>query len=86
MRSSFSMDVWMKTFRKCPSIHENQPVLIPGDPEKKAFDERSQNGIPVKKTVCCDLVEIATECNIELPFDLDTCDLKGVKRVVIDST
>ena len=82
-----TMDVWMKTFRKCPAIDPGCPVQIPGDPEKLQYDHRSKHGIPVKLTVCCDLKDIAVECGLAPPFDpIDPPKLAGVKRVVIDST
>ena len=81
-----TMDLWMGTFRNCDPIDPTQPVIIPGDPERIAMKKREKNGIPVKLAVCADLVDIANECNIPLPFDLSEINLSGVKRVVIDHT
>ena len=35
------------TIRQLPKADEDTPVMIPGDPEKKCFSERSVSGIPV---------------------------------------
>ena len=82
-----TMDLWIKTFRSCPPISEEQPVMIPGDPELEASIERGKNGIPVKLSVCCDLQDIANELDIPPPFDPTKMpNLTGVKRVIIDAT
>ena len=36
--------------RQLPSV-DNQPVMVAGDPEKKSFEQRSANGIPVEQNI-----------------------------------
>ena len=81
-----TMDKWMGTFRRCKPIDQSKPVMIPGDPEWAAFEERSKTGIPVKLAVCADMVDISKECGVPLPFDESKVDFSGVKRVVIATT
>jgi len=49
-----SMDTWIERFRSAKHI-ENQPVLIPGDPERELEKERRANGIPLNDKVIEDL-------------------------------
>jgi len=61
------MDKWIRRFRETRPIHEEQPVLIPGDPEREFEKERKNSGIPVVDAVYNDLTSLAEEFNIELP-------------------
>lgn len=49
-----SMDTWIERFRNAKHI-DNQPVLIPGDPERELEKERRANGIPINDKVIEDL-------------------------------
>ena len=60
------MDLWIRRFRNANPIKENQPVLIPGDPERVCHVEREMNGIPLVESVWSDLQSIAQKFNIKL--------------------
>lgn len=47
-----------------------QPVLVAGDPERAAYAERSQSGIPLSRSVVEDIRFVARESGV--PFLLDT--------------
>ncbi|WP_420387873.1 Ldh family oxidoreductase [Roseivirga sp.] len=49
------MDNWIKRFRESERADENQPVVIPGDPERAYEKERGSNGIPLLQPVEDDL-------------------------------
>lgn len=61
-----NMDNWIQRFRNSERVNEDQPVLIPGDPERAMEKERMENGIPILPSVVDDLNEIARKFNIEL--------------------
>lgn len=58
------MDNWIETFKKTKPINENQPVLIPGEPEFIEKELRLKNGIQLNNQVVADLQEIAQEIGI----------------------
>ncbi|MGV8096793.1 MAG: Ldh family oxidoreductase [Mangrovibacterium sp.] len=58
------MDNWIRTFRQAESIHPENRVLIPGDPEREMTLERLQNGIPVQDAVVEDLEKLAVQFKI----------------------
>jgi LDH2 family malate/lactate/ureidoglycolate dehydrogenase len=60
------MDNWIQRFRKAVPIDENQPVLIPGDPERAYEKERLQDGIPLLDTVVADLDGLAKRWSLHL--------------------
>jgi L-2-hydroxycarboxylate dehydrogenase (NAD+) len=60
------MDLWIRRFRSAKPIHENQPVMIPGDPERACQADRERNGIPLVEAVWTDLQAIAQKFNIKL--------------------
>lgn len=49
------MDNWITRFRESDRTDANQPVVIPGDPERAYEKERSENGIPLLEPVEKDL-------------------------------
>jgi L-2-hydroxycarboxylate dehydrogenase (NAD+) len=59
------MDLWISRFRKAEPISKDQPVLIPGDPERWMEDERRMNGIPILDQVKNDLKAVADKFNIK---------------------
>lgn len=61
------IDDWIEVFRNTKPVPGREAVLIPGDPEREAEKDRSQNGIPVIKAVVEDLKEISAIVNI--PFE-----------------
>jgi LDH2 family malate/lactate/ureidoglycolate dehydrogenase len=59
------MDLWIKRFRSAEPIHPQQPVLIPGDPEREMEKVRTSEGIPLHDQVWNDLRTIAEKFNIK---------------------
>ncbi len=59
------MDVWIERFRQTKPIDKNQPVLIPGDPERLISDKRKELGIPVEDEVLNSLKEISKKFHIK---------------------
>jgi LDH2 family malate/lactate/ureidoglycolate dehydrogenase len=59
------MDLWISRFREAEPIHKEQPVLIPGDPERLMEMERKEKGIPVLDVVREDLKSVADKFNIK---------------------
>ena len=60
------MDLWIERFRSTTPIHQNQPVLIPGDPERIMELERKFKGIPVDDEVLNSLHQLSKKFNVEL--------------------
>ncbi len=52
------MDNWIRAFKKATPVNENQPVIIPGEPEAAIEKERRAIGIPLHKVVADDLKEL----------------------------
>jgi LDH2 family malate/lactate/ureidoglycolate dehydrogenase len=61
------MDDWIQTMRSTRPAPGTPGVVIPGDPERQAADERSRTGIPLLPPVVADLREVSTATGI--PFD-----------------
>ena len=59
------MDLWIRRFRAAEPIAADQPVLIPGDPERAMEKHRHMHGIPLLEVVWQDLVSIAEKFNIK---------------------
>ena len=59
------MDLWISRFRDARPIAEDQPVLIPGDPERAMEKKRRIDGIPLLEVVWQDLASIAEKFNIK---------------------
>jgi LDH2 family malate/lactate/ureidoglycolate dehydrogenase len=53
------MDQWISRFRQATPIHPDQPVLVPGDPEREFEAIRMKEGIPVVDSVVQDLTQLA---------------------------
>lgn len=60
------IDEWIRTFRNTKPQPGADEVLIPGDPERIAYQKRKREGIPVDKEVVNSLLVIADETGIEL--------------------
>ena len=45
---------------------------------------RTHAGIPVKLSVCADLLDVARLARVDPPFDPSLVDLSGVRRVDVD--
>jgi LDH2 family malate/lactate/ureidoglycolate dehydrogenase len=52
------MDQWIQRFRTAKTTAGQDKVLIPGDPEREAEEERMQNGIPLLRAVTEDLKDL----------------------------
>ncbi len=59
------MDVWIERFRQTKPINDNQPVLIPGDPERLMSAQRKELGIPVEDEVLKSIEEISKKFHIK---------------------
>jgi L-2-hydroxycarboxylate dehydrogenase (NAD+) len=59
------MDEWIETFRSAKPSIDQERVLIPGDPERKAVERNMRDGIKLVPAIKDDLVEIAKELNID---------------------
>ncbi len=60
------MDLWIRRFKAAKPINDEQPVIIPGDPERQYQKEREKNGIPLVESVWNDLQAISQKFNIKL--------------------
>ena len=60
------MDNWIKRFRNAVPVDPEQPVLIPGDPERAYEKERLETGIPLLETVVTDLEGLAKRWSLSL--------------------
>ena len=63
------LDVLVDSLRGCTRVDESQPVLVAGDPERAAFEERRRLGVPLSRSVVEDVRAIARACGA--PFLLD---------------
>ncbi|MBO3700059.1 Ldh family oxidoreductase [Roseivirga sp. E12] len=60
------MDKWIRRFRNSEPVHKEEPVLIPGDPERAMEKEREANGIPILDAVENDLKELGDRFGVSL--------------------
>ncbi len=60
------MDDWMLTIRGTKPQPGTEGPLIPGDPERLAYEERSRHGIPVVEAVVRDLEKVASLTGVSL--------------------
>jgi len=60
------MDKWIRRFRAAKPIHDNQPVLIPGDPEHEIQIIRLAKGIPLLHAVVEDLEYLGEKLDVNL--------------------
>ena len=60
------MDEWISTIRGAKPQPGTSGPLIPGDPERQAYETRSQHGIPVLEAVVRDLETIAKLTGVAL--------------------
>jgi LDH2 family malate/lactate/ureidoglycolate dehydrogenase len=59
------MDHWIRGFRNAKPINGQKEVLVPGDPERLATQERMQSGIPLHDDVINDLQVLAEKFSIQ---------------------
>ena len=60
------MDLWIQRFKSAEPITEDQPVIIPGEPETETHAFRMQNGIPLLEVVWNDIMQTAEKFKIKL--------------------
>ena len=60
------MDLWIRRFKSAEPISEDQPVIIPGEPERETEVFRMQNGIPLLEVVWNDIIQTAEKFKIKL--------------------
>lgn len=60
------MDNWIRRFRSAVPVNEDQPVLIPGDPEREMERIRIKAGIPLVDTVVNDLKVLERRFGVDL--------------------
>ncbi len=58
------METWIEAFRDAPALDAAAPVLIPGQPEHEAEQERLENGIPLIGSVVEDLKALAGKVGV----------------------
>lgn len=58
------MDNWVARFKNASPINPDQKVIIPGEPEFEAEQDRRKNGIPIVDAVVKDLNEVAEKLNV----------------------
>ena len=63
-----AMDTWIDEFKNAARVDENQPIIIPGEPEYDSADKRAKDGIPLVDNVYENLKVLSREFNIELNF------------------
>lgn len=61
-----SIDEWIRTMRNTKPQPGKEGVLIPGDPEREAYQIRMKEGIPVNTEVVASLEEIAGYTGVRL--------------------
>jgi LDH2 family malate/lactate/ureidoglycolate dehydrogenase len=63
-----NMDQWIKRFKEAKPIHQEQPVIIPGEPELAHSKTREKEGIPLIDLVVNDLTQLAIDLKLDHPF------------------
>ena len=59
------MDNWIRRFRNAKPVSAQQPVLIPGDPEREMEADRSKHGIPLLASVTEDLKALGEKMGVQ---------------------
>ena len=62
------MDNWINRFGQAVPVLQEQPVLIPGDPEREEEQSRKIDGIPLAPAVVQDLAALAGSLSLPHPF------------------
>ncbi|MEX2514430.1 MAG: Ldh family oxidoreductase [Cyclobacteriaceae bacterium] len=63
-----NMDDWIKTMKATPHLPGKEKVMVPGDPEIRAYRERMAHGIPLNKEVVKEMEIISKETGISMPI------------------
>ena len=65
-----NMDLWIDRFENTNTPEgATLPVIIPGTPERLAFEERKSTGIPLVDAVYQDLHQIRTQLQLSQKFE-----------------
>jgi len=64
-----SLDRLITYLRATPAVDPEQPVLVPGDPERAAYKERTEYGIPMTDMLVEEIRDVCESC--DAPFLLD---------------
>ena len=62
-----NMDQWLRRFRNASAIDAENPVLVPGDPERELESFRAMNGVPLLQPVIDDLKALGEKLDIFFP-------------------
>lgn len=62
------MDKWIARFKAAKPIDPMHPVIIPGEPEYAAHQDRLASGIPLNNRVVEDLTQLAIHLKLDHPF------------------
>ena len=60
------MDSWIRAFKQAKPVNENEPVVIPGEPETTMEKERLANGIPLPASVADDLKQLGDRFKVPI--------------------
>ncbi|RIK39180.1 MAG: oxidoreductase [Chloroflexi bacterium] len=63
-----SVDAMLRELRATPPAAGHERLLIPGDPEREAYADRIERGIPVHPSVIADLRALGLERGVRVPF------------------
>ena len=63
-------DALADTMHGLPTVDGSDPILVPGEKETKAFEERTQSGIPLPPGTVGKLKWAAAHCEVPLPTEL----------------
>ena len=61
---------FVTSIRNSAPRHQDQPVLMPGDPERTKRRAARMNGIELGQSICDQLIEISTELGVAIPNPL----------------
>jgi len=61
-----NMDQWIQRFKTAIPVNPNQPVIIPGEPERAMEIQKMKNGLTIMQAVVDDLQQLASSFNLEL--------------------
>ena len=60
------MDQWIRRFRSATPASVDQPVVVPGDPEREIEKYRLENGIELLADVAEDLIALGNKFAVML--------------------
>jgi len=65
-----NMDQWIRRFKSAETVEGQDEVIIPGEPEDRAYAIRTSNGIPLVEKVYEDLATVAAELGVSFDIKL----------------